>query len=130
MMVYLEPALAFSFITATLGTNGWLDLVRQGLSPCKKRQASLGALAVCVTPALYLQICYCLVVENNFGIASAINSSEMPASLSYLMPTVEIAQVLVEAGLRTICAAPFERGGNAHGRFGLACGCHGFKRIF
>ena len=35
--VYLEPVLAFSFITATLGTNGWLDLVRQGLSPCKKR---------------------------------------------------------------------------------------------
>jgi len=49
--VYLEPALAFSFITATLGTNGWLDLVRQGLSPCKKRQASLGALTVCVTRA-------------------------------------------------------------------------------
>ena len=35
--------LSSSFITATLGTNGWLGLVRQGLSPCKKRQASLGA---------------------------------------------------------------------------------------
>ena len=32
-----------SFITATLGTIGWLGLVRQGLSPCKKRQAALGA---------------------------------------------------------------------------------------
>ena len=42
--VILKPVLAFSFITATLGTNGWLSLVRQGLSPCKKRQASLGAL--------------------------------------------------------------------------------------
>ena len=41
--VYLEPVLAFSFITATLGTNGWLGLIRQGLSPCKKRQVSLGA---------------------------------------------------------------------------------------
>ena len=29
--------------TATLGTGGWLGLTRQGLSPCKKRQASLGA---------------------------------------------------------------------------------------
>jgi hypothetical protein len=29
---------------ATLGTGGWLGLTRQGLSPCKKRQASLGAL--------------------------------------------------------------------------------------
>ena len=28
---------------ATLGTGGWLDLPRQGLSPCKKHQASLGA---------------------------------------------------------------------------------------
>ena len=28
--------------TATLGTGGWLGLTRQGLSPCKKRQASLG----------------------------------------------------------------------------------------
>jgi len=37
---------ASSFITATLGTNGWLGLVRQGLSPCKKRQASLGATTV------------------------------------------------------------------------------------
>jgi hypothetical protein len=45
------PVLAASFITATLGTNGWLGLVRQGLSPCKKRQASLGALTVCVTGA-------------------------------------------------------------------------------
>ncbi len=32
-----------SFTTATLGMNGWLGLVQQGLSPCKKRQASLGA---------------------------------------------------------------------------------------
>ena len=47
--VYLEPVLAFSFITATLGTNGWLDLVRQRLALCKKRQASLGAPTVCVT---------------------------------------------------------------------------------
>ena len=29
---------------ATLGTGGWLDLSWQGLAPCKKRQASLGAL--------------------------------------------------------------------------------------
>jgi hypothetical protein len=28
---------------ATLGTGGWLDLARQGLAPCKKRQACLGA---------------------------------------------------------------------------------------
>ena len=29
--------------SATLGTGGWLDLTRQGLAPCKKRQACLGA---------------------------------------------------------------------------------------
>ncbi len=29
-----------SSTTATLGTGGWLNLARQGLSPCKKRQAS------------------------------------------------------------------------------------------
>ena len=29
---------------ATLGRSGWLILTPQGLSPCKKRQASLGAL--------------------------------------------------------------------------------------
>src|SRR5436309_9943043 len=28
---------------ATLGRSGWLVLTPQGLSPCKKRQASLGA---------------------------------------------------------------------------------------
>ncbi|MCD4811320.1 transposase, partial [bacterium] len=30
---------------ATLDTGGWLNLTRQGLAPCKKHQASLGALA-------------------------------------------------------------------------------------
>ena len=29
--------------TATLGMSGWLDLAQQGLSPCKKHQALLGA---------------------------------------------------------------------------------------
>ncbi len=38
-----------SFTTATLGMNGWLGLVQQRLSPCKKRQASLGAPTVCGT---------------------------------------------------------------------------------
>jgi len=33
-----------SFISATLGINGWLGLVYQGLSPWKKRQTLLGAL--------------------------------------------------------------------------------------
>ena len=46
---HLKPVLVFSFIIVTLGTNGWLDLVRQGLSPCKKRQALLGALTVSVS---------------------------------------------------------------------------------
>ena len=32
-----------SVTTATLGMNGWLGLIHQGLSPWKKRQASLGA---------------------------------------------------------------------------------------
>jgi hypothetical protein len=34
----------FASVTiATLGMNGWLGLIQQGLSPCKKRQALLGA---------------------------------------------------------------------------------------
>jgi hypothetical protein len=33
-----------SFTGATLGLSGGLDLTQQGLTPCKKRQASLGAL--------------------------------------------------------------------------------------
>jgi hypothetical protein len=33
-----------SYTSATLDTGGWLGLTRQGLAPCKKRQASLGAL--------------------------------------------------------------------------------------
>jgi len=39
---------------ATLDTGGWLDLARQGLSPCKKRQASLAALTFKVTGAARL----------------------------------------------------------------------------
>ena len=39
-----------SFTAATLGRSGWLDLTPQGLPPCKKRQASLGAL----TPRAHL----------------------------------------------------------------------------
>jgi len=35
---------ASSVAVATLGMSGWLDLAQQGLSPCKKRQALLGAL--------------------------------------------------------------------------------------
>ena len=38
---------------ATLDTGGWLDRARQGLSPCKKRQASLAALTFS-KPALKL----------------------------------------------------------------------------
>jgi len=37
-----------SFTVATLGMSGWLNLTQQGLSPCKKRQASLGALTFSV----------------------------------------------------------------------------------
>ena len=33
-----------SAVHATLATDGWLALIRQGLSPCKTHQASLGAL--------------------------------------------------------------------------------------
>ncbi len=33
-----------SFPYATLGRGGWLNLTPQGLAPCKKRQALLGAL--------------------------------------------------------------------------------------
>src|SRR5439155_14173720 len=36
---------------ATLGRSGWLILSPQGLPPCKKRQASLGALTACRSAA-------------------------------------------------------------------------------
>jgi hypothetical protein len=35
-----------SAVGATLDTGGWLALSRQGLSPCKMHQASLGALTI------------------------------------------------------------------------------------
>jgi hypothetical protein len=38
-----------SFTAATLGMSGWLGLTQQGLAPCKKRQASLGALTLSVS---------------------------------------------------------------------------------
>jgi len=38
-----------SSTTATLGMNGWLGLIHQGLPPWKKRQASLGALTIGVS---------------------------------------------------------------------------------
>jgi hypothetical protein len=41
-----QTDLSSSFIMATLGMGGWLALSQQGLSSCKKRQASLGALTV------------------------------------------------------------------------------------
>jgi hypothetical protein len=57
LVAYMVPCVRFtdlvrqpqadSAIGATLGRGGWLDLTPQGLAPCKKRQASLGALTVC-----------------------------------------------------------------------------------
>lgn len=50
-----------SYSVATLGTGGWLGLTRWGLSPHKKRQASLGALTprikLCKKPTKAFQIC-------------------------------------------------------------------------
>jgi len=53
-MAYMIPCVRFvdlvhqpeadSAIDATLGRGGWLNLTPQGLTPCKKRQALLGAL--------------------------------------------------------------------------------------
>lgn len=58
--VYASPLLfagktSDSARDATLDTGGWLALTRQGLSPCKAHQASLGALTprfTCLEPAL------------------------------------------------------------------------------
>jgi len=44
-------ALPSAVAVATLGRSGWLVLTPQGLSPCKKRQASLGALTACRSAA-------------------------------------------------------------------------------
>ena len=47
-MAYMVLCVRFAFtvasIGATLDTGGWLVLARQGLSPCKRCQALLGAL--------------------------------------------------------------------------------------
>ena len=41
---FVQPVFRLaSYGPATLGTGGWLGLTRQGLTPCKKRQACLGA---------------------------------------------------------------------------------------
>src|SRR5262252_4909072 len=38
-----------SAMDARLDTGGWLALTRQGLSPCKRRQAYLGAITLAVS---------------------------------------------------------------------------------
>ena len=43
---FVRPPFAGSATDATLDTGGWLALPRQGLSPCKAHQASLGALTL------------------------------------------------------------------------------------
>jgi hypothetical protein len=40
------PCLHGSAMDARLATGGWLALARQGLSPCKRRQALLGAITL------------------------------------------------------------------------------------
>ena len=52
-----------SSIAATLGMSGWLILAQQGLSPCKKRQASLDALTILGTAAG----AFCQSAEPVFG---------------------------------------------------------------
>jgi len=51
--VYASPVLfvglSDSATGATLNTGGWLNLTRQGLSPCKTRKASLGAITLALT---------------------------------------------------------------------------------
>ena len=44
--LFRSALLRTSSIAATLGMSGWLLLTQQGLSPCKKRQASLDALTI------------------------------------------------------------------------------------
>ena len=38
---------------ATLNTGGWLNLTGQGLTPCKAHQASLGALTLLFSGAVF-----------------------------------------------------------------------------
>jgi hypothetical protein len=47
--LHLARSVFTSSTGATLGRSGWLDLAPQGLAPCKKRQASLGALTLALT---------------------------------------------------------------------------------
>ena len=44
-----SPCLHGSAMDARLATGGWLALTRQGLAPCKRRQAFLGAITPGVT---------------------------------------------------------------------------------
>ena len=44
--LHLCRSVVTSSTGATLGISGWLDLTQQGLAPCKKRQAVLGALTL------------------------------------------------------------------------------------
>src|SRR5262249_49323866 len=46
-----------SSTVATLGMSGWLDLAQRGLSPHKKRQASLGALTLQPQPPQPHRVC-------------------------------------------------------------------------
>lgn len=48
---YTTPPSTTFVAVATLGMDGWLALTQRGLSPLKKRQASLGAPTAWVSPA-------------------------------------------------------------------------------
>ena len=51
--LHLARSVFTSSTGATLGRSGWLDLTPQGLAPCKKRQASLGARTPHPQPSRY-----------------------------------------------------------------------------
>ena len=98
---------------ATLGTGGWLDLSRQGLPPCKKRQACLGAHAleaggpVCVetTGASAEILDDLLAIGRRFGLLLVRVEAPLAVCLERVVARDQTDQIpMAEDGIREVHA--------------------------
>jgi hypothetical protein len=76
--LHLVRSVFTSSTGATLGRSGWLDLAPQGLPPCKKRQAPLGARTLALT---------CCRKRERRRSGRCRQSGAVPGSAGYSLPS-------------------------------------------
>ncbi len=105
--LFCSPTLPGSATGATLATGGWLALTRQGLSPCKTHQASLGTLTPGFT-GLEGRAQLSLTFSNQFS-ARPSRSGRQPASCHFWYfsncpppnRTCDVHRIRLSSGLRS-----------------------------